>query len=264
MNFRKKRLYCANQKCRSYCFSFSIGSAVRKAETFTRFGKIQIQIKTLHVHQFFWSRCQLNPLISQEVSVHLCQYSTGLRIFGNASFIDPDKKQCPNIFQSCSLHISDQNLIDSRRNQRNFRLRHTSLQKLSELFRRNYFFTKNTHHLIQKIHDNPVNLCIFFLHSTISLLFKMQFLHFQFFLNLSLHNKIIQISAVFSDRFLFSGKSFCQFTYFLCKMFTNFIQIHDDRRIHATVDSYPCLIPFAKSTDSKCDHIIFQDIHFSS
>ena len=81
---------------------------------------------------------------------------------------------------------------------------------------------------------------------------------------MTLYDKIIQISAVFSNRLLFSRKTFCQFLNLLHKPFPDLIDFHDGSRIHASVDSHPRLLPFTESTDTKCDHIVFQDIHLSA
>ncbi len=73
------------------------------------------------------------PISEKTPCPALLKSPTGIRILRDISLIDSDKKQCPNIFQSGSLHISDKNLIDARRNQRNLGLVKTGLQKLPEI-----------------------------------------------------------------------------------------------------------------------------------
>ena len=251
-----------DQKSRAAGFSSSIRLNVRKTQLFLWLCQVQIQIKPLHVHKLFRPRCKLHPLIFKELSVHLCQDSSCLCVFWNISFIHSDKKQGSYILQSCTLHITNQNLIHAWRNQCNLCLRHSRFQNLQKLLRRNHLITKNLCHFIQKFHHDPKNLGIFLLHRLVSKLTKIKLLCQKFFLDPALYDEFIQTPAIFFHRFLPSGKPFGKKSHFFCELLTDLVDLFHLFRIHAPIDTHPFLLPFPDPPDSKRDHIILQYICF--
>ena len=252
------------QICRSCSFSFTGSLTVGKAEKFRRLGQVQIKIKPLHVHQLFWTWCQLHSLLFQKFPVCFCKHSTGICFLGNDSFIYSYKEQCPDIFQPGSLHISYQYLVNTWRDQRHFCLSHSCFQDLTELFWRCCLFSQNLCCLIQQIHYNTINLCIFFFHGLVAILLKYCFLDFQFFLDLTFYDKCIKPLTVFQNSSFFTGKTVSQNFCFLYKFLPDLIKLLYGFRLHTSVNTNPFFFPSVYTPDSQCDHIIFQKVCFLS
>ena len=71
LQIRKKSPDTSNKISRADSLSCPIGLTVGKHQLSGGLGQIQIQIESLHIHQLLWPGCQLHPLFSQEIPVHL-------------------------------------------------------------------------------------------------------------------------------------------------------------------------------------------------
>ena len=232
-----------DQVSRANSLTFAVRTAKGKTQQLFWLCKIQVQIESLHVHKLFWTWCQFHPFLCKKIPVHFIQDSSGICCFRNISLIHSHEKQCLDLFQSGSFHISYKNLIHTWRNQGHLCLRQTGFQKLTKFLDCNQFIPKDLNHTIQKIHNNTVNLSVFFFHGSISHRHKIQFLLFKFFLDLTFYNKIIQTAAILLYLFSALSKDFCKVIYFLHKSGTAFINLQNIFSIHSPVNPGPVLLP---------------------
>ena len=245
-------------------FACRVRSAEGKAQVLVRFCQIQIQIKSLHIHQFLGAGRKLHALICEEIPVPFREDPSGLCILGDIPLVDAHEKQSADIFQTGPLHISHKDLIHAGRDQRDLGLGHTRFQDLAELFRRSGLISQYLRHFVQKFHDDPVDLGVFLFHRLLALSFEDLLLLFQFLLDPASHNKSVQAAAVFPYGLFLSGESLRKFPRLAHETFSCLIQLHNGLFRHAPVNTDPALLPVPESADTQGDHVVFQTVRLFS
>ena len=157
-----------------------------------RFGQIHIQIKFLNIRLFFCARRKCLLFFLKPFPVPFGKQSSLPHISRKQGIIRPHKKQGFQIaFQTGSLHISNHNLIHTRRDHTDFCLFQSCIQKLTVLFQRNPLVSQKFCKFVKQFQHNAIDLCVLFRQCQLFLFRKTVFHHFQLLLNLIFHKEAI-------------------------------------------------------------------------
>ena len=157
----------------------------------------------LLIHRLPCRRGQLCIRPLQLLAVILRQNTAPRIVARNQSLIHTDKKQHADILQTRPLIVSDQYLIRCRRNNTDGSLCKAGLQNLLILCQRHFFISQHLDNLVQQLHDDAINLTVFFCKCLLALLFKLTPSLFELFLYLILYDKRIQSLRPFPHRGIF-------------------------------------------------------------
>ena len=157
----------------------------------------------LLIHRLPRRRGQLRIRPFQLLAVIFRENAAARVVARNQPVIHADEKQHADVLQTRPLIVSDQYLIRRRRNNTDRCLRKSRFQNFLILCQRHFFIAQHLDDLIQKLHNNAVNLTVFFRKRLLSLLLKLLPPLLEFFLHLILNDKRVQCLCPFPHRGLF-------------------------------------------------------------
>ena len=140
--------------------------AVGKINLSAWFCKVQIEIKFLGI-KFFPCRRRQSQTHFFQGSFQLFPVQIGkdlasVLFLWYLSLIDSHKKENLNVFQPGPFHISHQDLVCGRRDHADLCLGKSRFQDLLKGSRPDLLLPQHFHQLVHKVHNDPVDLAVFF------------------------------------------------------------------------------------------------------
>ena len=216
----------------------------------------------LLIHRLPRRRGQLRIRPFQLLAVIFRENAAARVVPRNQAVIHADEKQHADVLQTRPLIVSDQYLIRCRRNNTDGSLCKSRFQNFLILCQRHFFIAQHLDDLIQKLHNNAVNLTVFFRKRLLSLLLKLLPPLLEFFLHLILYRQRVQGLRPLPHRGIFFLHPLRKRLHFSIKLLPQKIALRHFIRLDAAVAPRPGFPIRFQPADSKCDYIIFHCICF--
>ena len=214
----------------------------------------------LLIHRLPRRRGQLRIRPFQLLAVIFRKNAAARVVARNQPVIHADEKQHADVLQTRPFIVSDQYLIRRRRNNTDRCLRKSRFQNFLILCQRHFFIAQHLDDLIQKPHNNAVNLTVFFRKRLLSLLLKLLPPLLEFFLHLILYRQRVQGLRPLPHRGIFFPHPLRKRLHFSIKLLPQKIALRHFIRLDAAVAPRPGFPIRFQPADTKREHIVFHRI----
>ena len=259
-NFREEFSYFVDQIRRILRLAGRACLCKRKIEPFRRFRQISVQMEFLLIHRLPRRRGQLRIRPFQLLAVIFRENAAARVVARNQPVIHADEKQHADVLQTRPLIVSDQYLIRRRRNNTDRCLRKARLQNFLILCQRHLLIAQHLDNFVQQLHDNAVNLAVFFCERLLSLLLKLLPPLLELLLHLILHCQCIQRLGPLPHSGIFLFHLLRKRLHFGIELLPQKIALRHFIRLDAAVTPRPRLPIRFQPTDAKCQDIVFHRI----
>ena len=232
----------------------------RKIEPLRRLCQISVEMKFLLVHRLPRRRRQLGVRPFQLLAVILRENTAARVMARNQPVIHADEKQHADVLQTRPFIITDQHLVRGRRNNADRCLRKARLQNFLILCQRHLLIAQHLDNFVQQLHDNAVNLAVFFCERLLSLLLKLLPPLLELFLHLILHCQCIQRLDPLPHGGIFLFHLLRKRLHFGIELLPQKVALRHFIRLDAAVPPRPRLPIRFQPADAKCQDIVFHRI----
>ena len=225
---------------------------------------VHIKIKPLHVHLLSGCGRKLQPASLEELPVHIGKQPSAFCRFGDIAVVRPDEKQSLHSGQSGPFHVSGHHPVHVPWHGAHLDLRKPGLQDPVKFLHLHGFVSQKLHHLIQKIHHQPVDLGIFHGAHLVLRLMKPVLI----FLQLPLHPVFLNKGIQRAHQLLCPGGPLHQRGKLFQQPLSEAVQplqlIHRVLLRHFLRSYGKNIAPLFSAPDSRRQRVIFQLVHFLS
>ena len=221
---------------------------------------MQIEIKTLHKAVFPGSRCQRHALIREEASLLLREDTSAFSRRRHDTLVEPQENQHLDVFETGSLHVAHQHLVQRGRNQAHAAVLETGLQKLLIVLQAHDLVAQKLYQLVKETDDRPVDLVIDLGLVHLSLFLKVLFHLSELLLELFPGDETVEPFGPLAHCDIFSPHGFRVSRCLLKESLPERIKPRQILGRKASGLLSPLLFPHGISPDSRRQHIIFHII----
>ena len=214
----------------------------------------------LLIHRLPRRRGQLRIRPFQLLAVIFRENAAARVVARNQPVIHADEKQHADVLQTRPFIITDQYLVRRRRNNTDRCLRKSRFQNFLILCQCHLLLTQHLDDLVQQLHDDAINLTVFFCKCLLALLFKLLPPLLEFFLHLILYRQRVQSLRPLPHRGIFFLHPLRKRLHFSIKLLPQKIALRHFIRLDAAVAPRPGFPIRFQPADTKREHIVFHRI----
>ena len=231
-----------------------------KVQPLRRFCQISVEMEFLLIHRLPRRRGQLRIRPFQLLAVIFRENAAARVVARNQPVIHADEKQHADVLQTRPFIITDQYLVRRRRNNTDRCLRKSRFQNFLILCQRHLLLTQHLDDLVQQLHDDAINLTVFFCKCLLALLFKLLPPLLEFFLHLILYRQRVQGLRPLPHRGIFFLHPLRKRLHFSIELLPQKIALRHFIRLDAAVAPRPGFPIRFQPADTKREHIVFHRI----